>query len=56
MDSKQSHYKVIYSLFKKELSVLQAYIDKNLANKFIKPSKLPAGAFILFMSKSNKTL
>lgn len=28
-------------------------MDENLANKYIRPSKFPAGALILFVSKPN---
>ena len=36
-----------------ELEILKAYIETNLANGFIRPSKSPAGAPILFDRKSN---
>ena len=36
-----------------ELETLKAYIKINLANRFIRPSKSPAGAPILFDRKSN---
>ena len=39
-----------------ELDTLKAYIETNLANEFIKPSKLPAGAPILFDQKSDSSL
>ena len=53
VDDKQPPYGPIYSLSENELSILRAYIDKNLANGFIRPSKSPAGAPILFVSKPN---
>ena len=56
VDGKQPPYGPIYSLSENELSVLRAYIDKNLANGFIRPSKSPVGAPILFTPKSNGTL
>ena len=39
-----------------ELETLKAYIETNLANGFIRPSKSPAGAPILFDRKSNGSL
>ena len=36
-----------------ELETLKAYIETNLANRFIKSSKSPAGAPILFDRKSD---
>ena len=39
-----------------ELETLKAYIETNLANGFIRPSKLPAGAPILFNRKSDDSL
>lgn len=46
VDNKYPPYSLIYSLSKNELSIFWAYIDKNLANRFIKPFKSPAGASI----------
>lgn len=56
VDGKQPPYGPIYSLSENEQSILRVYIDKNLANGFIRPSKSPSGAFILFVSKPNKGL
>ena len=53
---KQSHYGPIYSLSKNELSILWAYIDKNLANEFIRPSKSPAYTSILLVLKPDRGL
>ena len=39
-----------------ELKTLKAYIEINLANGFIRPSKSPAGAPILFDQKSDGSL
>ena len=39
-----------------ELETLKAYIETNLANEFIRPSKSPAGAPILFDQKSDGSL
>ena len=44
------------ALLKNELCIPWAYIEKNLANRFIKPSKSPAGAPILFDFKLNRDL
>ena len=46
-------YEPIYSLGPVELEILKAYIKTNLANVFIRPSKSPAGAPILFDRKSD---
>ena len=39
-----------------ELETLKAYIETNLTNSFIKPSKSPTGTPILFDRKSNGSL
>ena len=49
----QPPYGPIYSLELVELETLKAYIETNLANGFIGPSKSPTGAPILFDRKSN---
>ena len=49
----QPSYGPIYSLRPVELETLKAYIETNLANGFIRPSKSPASAPILFDRKSN---
>ena len=56
VDGQQPPYKLIYSLNPVELETLKAYIKTNLANKFIKPSKFPAGTPILFDQKSDDFL
>ena len=53
IDSQQALYRPIYSLELVKLESLKAYIATNLANKFIKPSKSPAGTLILFDQKLN---
>ena len=53
VDGQQSLYGPIYSLEPVELETLKAYIETNLANGFIRPSKSPAGAPILFDRKSD---
>ena len=49
----QPPYGSIYSLGPVELETLKAYIKTNLANGFIRPSKSPASAPILFNRKSD---
>ena len=56
VDGQQPPYGPIYSLGPMELETLKAYIETNLANKFIKPSKSPAGTPILFDRKSDDSL
>ncbi len=56
VDNWQSPYDSIYSLGSLELEILKAYIENNLANGFIRPSKSPAGAFILFDKKPDGSL
>ena len=50
-EGKQPLYGPIYSLGPVELETLKTYIETNLANGFIHPSKSPAGAPILFDRK-----
>ena len=47
----QPPYRYIYSLGPVKLETLKAYIETNLANGFIRPSKSPVGALILFDRK-----
>ena len=49
----QPPYGPIYSLGLVELETLKAYIETNLANGFIRPSKSSAGAPILFDRNSD---
>ncbi len=56
VDNRQPPYGPIYSLGPVELETLKAYIENNLANGFIRPSKSPAGAPILFDKKPNRSL
>ena len=55
VDNWQPPYGLIYSLGPVELETLKTYIETNLKNGFIKPSKSPAGAPILFDKKPNKS-
>lgn len=52
----QSSYRPIYSLKSIKLEILKAYIKSNLANSFIKLSKLPISTFILFNKKLDSSL
>ena len=56
VDGQQPPYGPIYSLGPVELETLKAYIETNLANGFIRPSKSLAGAPILFDRKSDGSL
>ena len=56
VDGQQPPCGPIYSLGPVELEALKAYIETNLANGFIRPSKSPAGIPILFDRKSNGSL
>ena len=56
IDDKQPPYGPIYSLGLVELETLKTYIETNLANGFIRPSKSPAGAPILFIRKKDGSL
>ena len=56
VDGQQPPYGPIYSLGPMELETVKAYIESNLANGFIRPSKSPAGAPILFDRKSDSFL
>ena len=56
INDKQPPYGLIYSLGPVELETLKTYIKTNLANGFIRPSKSPAGAPILFIRKKDGSL
>ena len=56
VDDQQLPYNLIYSLGLVELETLKAYIENNLINGFIRPSKSPAGAPTLFDKKPNGSL
>ena len=55
-DDKQSLHELIHSLGPVEFEILKTYIETSLANGFIKTSKFPAGAPILFICKPNGSL
>ncbi len=46
----------IYNLSQTELAALRKYIDENLGKGFIRHSKSPAGAPILFVKKKGESL
>ena len=56
VNGQQPPYGSIYSLGPVELETLKAYIETNLANRFIRLSKSPAGAPILFDRKPDGSL
>ena len=55
-EGKQPSFWPIYSLDPVELETLKTYIEINLVNGYIRPSKSPAGAPILFDRKSDGSL
>ncbi len=56
VDDRQPLYGPIYSLGPVELEILKAYIENNLASDFIRPSKSPTEAPILFDKEPNSSL
>jgi hypothetical protein len=46
----------IYNLLQRELEILRAYLDSSLKKGWIRPSKLSAGAPILFVPKADGTM
>ena len=54
LDNKQPLYGPIYSQGLVELETLKTYIEANLASGFIRPSKSPVGAPILFVQKKKR--
>ena len=56
VNGQQKLYGPIYNVGLMELETLKAYIEINLANGFIKPSKSPTITLILFDQKSNCSL
>ena len=55
-EDQQPPYKSIYSLGPVELKTLKTYIETNLTNGFIWPSKSLTGALILFVGKPDNNL
>ena len=55
-EGKQPPFRLIYSLGPVELEMLKTYIETNLANGFIRPSKSLAKAHILFDWKPDGSL
>ncbi len=56
VDNRQPLYGPIYSPSLLELQILKAYIENNLANGFISPSKFPAEVPIFSNKKFDKSL
>ncbi len=56
VDDRQPPYGPIYSLEPVKLETLKAYIKNNLANGFIRLSKSPVGALIIFNQKPDGSL
>ena len=56
VEGQQPPYGPIYNLGPVELETLKAYIETNLANGFIRPSKSSTSAPILFDRKSDDSL
>ena len=56
IDDKQFSYDLFYSLGPVELEMLKTYIENNLLNGFIWPSKSPVKASIFFDKKLNGSL
>ena len=54
-EGKQPPFRPVYSLGPVELETLKTYIKTNLASGFIRPSKSPAGASILFDRKPDRS-
>ena len=55
-DGKQPPYRPIYRLGPVELEILKTYIKTHLKTEFIRPSKSPVGAPILFDNKPDSSL
>lgn len=56
VNSQYSSYRSIYNLSLVMLEILKTYMENNLANSFIKPSKFSTGAFIFYIKKPNDNL
>ncbi len=56
VDDQQLPYSPIYSLGLMKLKILKIYIENNLANGFIRPSKTSAQTSILFNKQPDKSL
>ena len=54
--NKKPSFGSIYSLGQVELEMLKTYIETNIVNGFIQPSKSPIGASILFDQKPDRSL
>lgn len=56
VDNWQPSYSPIYNLGQVDLEILKTYIENNLTNGFIKPSKSPIRIVIFFDKKLDKSL
>ena len=56
VDNQYHFYGSINSLGLIELEILKIYIENNLANGFIRPSKFPTEALIFFDNKPDRSL
>ncbi len=56
VDDQQPPYSPIYSLRPIELEILKAYIENDLAIRYIRPFKFPAGVPIIFDKKPDGSL
>ena len=55
-EGKEPPFGPLYPLSQKELEALYQYVEENLEKGFIRPSKSPAGALILFVLKKDGSL
>jgi hypothetical protein len=53
---KQPLFGPLYNLLEAKLKVLREYLDKNLQRGWIRKSRSPAGALILFIKKKDRGL
>ena len=56
MPGKEPSFGPIYAMSNVELASLKGYIDENIVKGFIRPSKSPAGAPVLFVKKKSGEL
>ena len=56
LPGKEPLYRPIYLLSQTKLAALREFLEENLAKGFIRESKSPAGALILFAPKKDSSL